>query len=100
MKPKNNPNSSRERKIPPLIIKNNKVLHSDIITLTIWISESPTSNSDNEFTSLRRSSKTYDSPTKSTFFSTPNRLALLNITIINDREMPTYNNENSPTAQI
>lgn len=97
MKPANRSISKTELKVPPLTIKNNKVLH----TTDTDNSDPPTPNSDNEFRSPRRTTKTFNLPTKTTIKPTPNRFEILagNI-IINDQEMSTYNNDNASTFQI
>lgn len=83
-------NSTNPPKVPPLIIKKNKI-YSDPDN-----SEPSTPNSDNEFRSPRKTARIYESPTKNTLTPTPNRFSPLDNIEINDQEMPTSNN-NSPS---
>lgn len=96
MKPAKRSTSKTEFKVLPLTIENSKVLHTNSDN-----SDPPTPNSDSEFRSPRRRTKTFNLPTKNTIKPTPNRFEILaGNTVINDQEMTTCNNNNASTSQI
>ncbi|KAL4141748.1 hypothetical protein QTP88_004325 [Uroleucon formosanum] len=69
-----NPAKLIKQKVPPLVIKKNRLLsnHDD--------SNSPSPNSDDEFRSPRRTARARDlSPASSSFFPTQNRFSPLEI---------------------
>lgn len=79
-------NTSKKFKVPPLVIKKNRIL-SDQDEI-----DSSSPNSDNEFRSPHKTFKDRESTNKNKFFSTPNRYSLLEKMDTNQEETPTNTN--------
>lgn len=79
-------NTPKKYKVPPLIIKKNRLLPEQDE------SNSPSPNSDNEFRSPRKTYKNHDSKNKNKFFSTPNHYSPLENMDTNQIETSTNTN--------